>query len=45
MRGGGGVYWGYIRILERKMETTIKGYIRLRVKGIGSFSFFSERTD
>ena len=28
------VYWGYIGIMEKKMETTILGYIGFRVSEI-----------
>ena len=24
-----GIYWGYMRIMEKKMETTIMGYIEI----------------
>ena len=27
LRGMSGLYWGYIGIIEKKMETTIMGYI------------------
>ena len=31
-----GEYWGYIRIMEKKMETSIMGYIGFRVvEGFG----------
>ena len=28
------VYWGYIGIMEKKMETTIMGYIGFRAYGL-----------
>ena len=31
------VYWGYMGIMEKKMETTMKGYRGFRVQGIFSF--------
>ena len=29
-----GLYWGYMGIMEKKMETTILGYIGYRIWGI-----------